>query len=190
MSTGFSRTSSIRVLAVLLLGVVIAGCLDRVVTGPDQAVASLAARLVIDNGGGQSGSIGGPLTTYLRVLVVDQSDIPVRNGRVNWAVSTGGGTLSKSFGSTDSAGHDSVAWTLGTTAGAQTVTASVTGLPAVTFTATATGSVSVDNGNSQIGSVSSALPTFLRVKVTGPSGTAISGVTVNWTSAVSEKPVA
>ena len=41
MSTGFSRTSSIRVLAVLMLGVVIAGCLDRVVTGPEHGVGSL-----------------------------------------------------------------------------------------------------------------------------------------------------
>ena len=147
-----------------------------------QATAQIGSSgaVVLDNGNGQTGAIGAALATYLRVLVVDQAGTPVIGGRVNWSVATGGGTLSKSSGLTDAAGNDNVAWTLGTTAGAQTVTATVTGVGAVTFAATAAGSITVNAGNGQSGTVSTQLASDFQVKVTGPTGTAIPGVTVNW----------
>jgi len=147
-----------------------------------QATAQVGSSgaVVVDNGNGQTGAIGAPLPVYLRVLIVDQSGTPVSSARVNWSVVSGGGTLSKSSGTTNNAGLDSLAWTLGTAAGNQSASASVTGVGSVTFTATAGGSIVVDNGNNQSGNVNTTLGTYLRVKVVGPTGAAISGVTVNW----------
>ena len=51
MSTGFSRTWSIRALVVVLFGAIVAGCLDHAVTGPDRANGvNFAARLVVLGG--------------------------------------------------------------------------------------------------------------------------------------------
>lgn len=156
------------------------------VTGLTSVTLSATAQIgstgavIVDNGNGQTGAIGAALATYLRVLVVDQSGTAVSSARVNWSVATGGGSLSKSSGTTGISGLDSLVWTLGTSAGAQSVTATVTGVGSVSFSATASGSIVVDAGNSQSGNVNTVLGSYLRVKVVGPTGTAIPNISVNW----------
>jgi len=67
--------------------------------------------------------------------VTDSQGKNVRGVTVAWAAASG--TLSAASSITDGGGNASVEWTLGTTAGSQTATATVTGLTAVTFTAMA-----------------------------------------------------
>jgi len=94
--------------------------------------------LVSKSGGdAQAWYYNNPLPTAFTVTVIDANATAVPGVRVDWAIITGnGGSLSHTVDSTDSKG---VATTLLTLGGATTyvVTATVTGLPQVTFTATA-----------------------------------------------------
>ena len=87
-------------------------------------------------GDGQAGVVGAALGTPL-VVQVTASGAPQAGVPVTWDVGGGGGSLSAASTSTGSDGRAQVAWTLGTAAGAQSVTASIQGGGQVTFTATA-----------------------------------------------------
>lgn len=71
----------------------------------------------------------------LRVRVTDSSYlIPIAGARVNLAI-TGGGAIDSQAVVTDTSGYASLGlWTLGGTPGTNTLVASLTGLPPVTFT--------------------------------------------------------
>jgi YVTN family beta-propeller protein len=70
--------------------------------------------------------------------VVDAGGAGVPGISVTFVVSTGGGTLTGASTSTSAAGVATVgSWTLGTVAGANTVTATAAGIPSVVFAATA-----------------------------------------------------
>lgn len=75
--------------------------------------------------------VGAMLPIPLSIRVADQQDRNVRGATVVWSVSSG--TLSALSSRTDENGVASVNWTLGTTSGTQTGTATVSGLPPVTF---------------------------------------------------------
>lgn len=85
----------------------------------------------------QTAEIGTAPPLPLSVVVSDASNRPVSGVLVTFAVAAGGGTLSSSTQTTDANGVASVTWTLGNTFGVKTVTATVTGLPVVTFNAIA-----------------------------------------------------
>jgi hypothetical protein len=98
-----------------------------------------ASAIAADGGNGQSGPVGSTLAEPLVVLVTDGSGDPVGGVAVRWDVQNGG-SVSPAEVETGSDGRASVERTLGTGAGEQMTTASVTGLQGspVTFTATAT----------------------------------------------------
>jgi hypothetical protein len=85
-------------------------------------------------GDGQVGRIGQALPDSLVVLVKDADGRPYRGAIVSW---NGGGTLSNTSITSASDGRAAVRWVLGETAGRQTTTATVSGLPSVVFAATA-----------------------------------------------------
>src|SRR6476661_8978948 len=94
------------------------------------------ANVILVSGDAQpSAEVGTKLPGPLTVRVTDSQGKNVRGVNVAWAAASG--TLGAASSITDAGGNASVEWTLGTTAGSQTATATVTGLPAVTFTATA-----------------------------------------------------
>lgn len=102
------------------------------------ATAGAAAKLVVDQGNNQTGSINTSLTTPIRARLTDQFDNPVAATSVTWAVVTGGGSVTPASSVTDASGVAAAAWTLGGTLGAQTVRASKQGVQDVlTFAATA-----------------------------------------------------
>ncbi len=103
-------------------------------------VASAPANLAVSAGQGQSGLASAALGTPLAVLVTDLNANPVSGVTVNWAVTTGGGSVTTPTSVTNAAGIATMAWTLGAAAGAQTVTATSNGLAGspLTFNATAT----------------------------------------------------
>jgi glucose/arabinose dehydrogenase len=101
-----------------------------------QGTAQLEA---VANSNDQSANIGLPVAVAPAVLVRNPSGSPQAGVTVTFAVASGSGSVQNGTATSGSNGIASAgAWTLGTTAGAQTLTASATGYPSVTFRATAT----------------------------------------------------
>ena len=97
-----------------------------------------ATQLVVIAGNSQTAVIDDTLPVPLRVRATNEAGAGVAGARVSWAAA-GGGQVSSSPTITDAQGEAVATWVLGPTVGAQTVTASVTGLNGspLTFTATA-----------------------------------------------------
>ena len=94
-----------------------------------------------DAGNSQSATVATAVTTAPSVLVTDTNGNPVSGVAVTFAVASGGGSVSGGSATTNSSGIATVGgWTLGTGAGANTLTATAAGLSGspVTFTATGT----------------------------------------------------
>lgn len=101
------------------------------------AAPASANVVTVISGNGQSGQAGKPLPDSLVIQVTDQFDNPVVGAAVTWT--TGQGSVSPATGVTNAQGVSRTRWTLGGTAGSQTVVASVAGIPdPVSFSATAT----------------------------------------------------
>ena len=102
-------------------------------------VAGLPATVTLNAGDGLSATVGQAVPTAPSVLVEDAYGNPVPGAGVTFQVTGGGGSVTNTTATTDSAGIATAgAWTLGTTAGANTLAAACTnlvGLP-VDFTAT------------------------------------------------------
>src|SRR5512147_59756 len=94
-------------------------------TNPTQIVASA--------GENQVGAAGQQLGAALEVTVKDASGSPVANVSVTWAVASGGGSVTPGSNTTGADGKATATRTLGPGAGAQTATATVSGLTPATF---------------------------------------------------------
>ena len=99
------------------------------------------ASITIVSGNSQTGVAGSVLPDALTVRVADSGARPVAGVTVSWAVTAGGGSVAPASSITDSGGAANTRWTLGTTAGANRVTATVAGISGVMFEATATAAV-------------------------------------------------
>ncbi len=97
-----------------------------------------AAGVRIVSGNDQSGPAGQALPADLVVGVADADGNPVSGATVQWRVLTGGGTVEPSSSTTGADGQARARWTLGGTAGTNTLEASVADVGSVTFEATAT----------------------------------------------------
>lgn len=130
----------------------------------------------------QIGTVGQALANPISVSVLAANGTPVAGVMVSWAVQSGGGSISITSSPTDSLGNASVSWTLGTVAGADSLTATVGGLSAITISATANAGAPVAlvkvSGDGQ--TVSAGSSTSFIVKAVDTYGNAVSGVTVAW----------
>lgn len=147
-----------------------------------------AANMVKNAGDAQSATVGTAVATAPSVKITDQYGNPVPGVSVTFAVATGGGSVTGGSASTDAGGIATVgSWTLGTTAGSNTLNASSTGLTTVTFTATGTAgppaNISKTAGDEQVGSVGNAVSTAPAVHVTDQYGNPVPSITVNFTVA-------
>jgi hypothetical protein len=167
----------------LLVTALLAGCSSDK-TGPDSnapAVIESVAALPL------AGTAGQPLNDSVRVRVSDSRGNAASGITVAWGVTSGGGTTSPSNSSTGPDGVARTRWTLGTGAGANTLTATVQGLSPLTLTATgqpgspATGAVS--GGDDQTATVGAVLADSLAVLVRDAHGNGVAGVPVSWTVA-------
>jgi len=126
-----------------LLGVVTC---DDDPSGPPEPAAVVAV-----DGDAQVVTVGSDVA--LVVEVRDQGGQPIAGVEVTWSIASGGGALSSVSSTTGADGRATVTWTLGGTAGVQSVEATA-GSASVTFTATATpgdaDDVSVTPGNTTI----------------------------------------
>ena len=96
------------------------------------------------SGDNQSGRPGAELANPFVVEVVDENGDPVSGTTVAFAVTAGGGSVSPTSATTNASGRAQTTLTLGDAIGDNTVTARVTGIPAVTFRAGAGATVVLD----------------------------------------------
>lgn len=98
--------------------------------------AGAAAKVAITQGNNQTAAPSATIVPAPAVLVTDKYANPISAVTVTFAVASGGGSVT---GATPSTGSNGVArvggWTLGPTAGTNTLTATVTGVAPVQFTA-------------------------------------------------------
>lgn len=105
-------------------------------------ITTTATSMALNAGDGQSGVVAVTLGTQYAVRVLDAGGAPVQGVQVHWAVDAAGGDLVPATSLTDVSGIARSTRTLGTVAGPQTATASVSGL---------TGSPVVFNASAQPG---------------------------------------
>ena len=132
-----------------------------------------AATMAIQAGNGQAAQVGTAVTTPPAVLVTDQFGNPVSGTSVTFAVGSGGGSVVGGAATTGTNGIAAVtSWTMGTVVGANTLTATSTGLSGspLTFTATATVGaalqIAISTGDGQSATVGQAVATDPAVLVT------------------------
>ncbi len=118
------------------------------------------------------------------VIVTDENGAPAGGVTVNFVVASGGGSVSAASAQTDGSGVASVAWTLGTTAGPNSLSASTGTLATVTFNATGTAgaaaSLTKSAGDNQTGAPGAAVAVAPAVTVKDANGNPKSGVTVTF----------
>ena len=167
---------------------------EDAVTPPNSAVSAsvdytetlVATALEVVSGDGQSAQVGNALANPLVVQVNDQNGDAFAGATVSFT--TTGGTLSTASATTGANGQASTSLTLPNTAGEYTVTASVSGLTDVTFTATASAvplvatTLEIVSGDNQSGVVSTALANDLVVRVLDQNSNAFSGSTVTFST--------
>ena len=154
--------------------------------------------LAIVAGNNQSGTVSTALGTPLIVRQVDANGNPVVGASVIFAIASGGGSVTPAIAATDVNGRATANWTLGSFAGAQTVTATA-GAKTVTFVATGSpagggggggggtltpAQIVLISGNGQVGRSATQLPSPLIVEVRDASGIPVSGISVTFTQAV------
>ena len=135
------------------------------------------------SGDGQAGMVGEPLAQPLVVRVTDAYGNPIAGANVSWSAGAGG-SVTPSSGVADANGYAQAAWTLGTVAGEQHVTAS-SGQSAITvFTAAAAPGPPVDaspaSGDGQAAPAGGQLAQPLVAKVVDMYGNGVAGVAVQW----------
>ncbi len=165
----------------LATAILVAACGDSGSdTQPDPAEA-----LAKTAGDQQEGIVGQELPEPLSVRLTTNG-APTSGVTVNW--STAVGTLNSTSVPTDVNGVASTRWTLGTTSGAQTATAAVSGAAGspVTFSATAVAAAAAvleeADGNGQTGEINTQLSEPVQARVTDEFGNAVADVPVNWTA--------
>lgn len=145
-----------------------------------------ATTISVASGGGQTATVGQALPSEVVVRVDDQNGSPMAGRGVAFALVSGGGSFDPASATTDAGGMASTSWTLGTTAGAQQMRATVTGVSGLSATVDATAtadvadSVVVVHGANQIGIVSQPLFDSLVVKVFDQYRNAVPGHAVTF----------
>jgi len=106
------------------------------VTFTATATAGAPTQLLIAAGNFQSAPAGTAVSDVICAAVRDANNLPAAGVTVTWGDVTGGGSLSGEMQLTDASGIARLgSWTLGTSPGINTITASSAGLPSITFTA-------------------------------------------------------
>ncbi|MFL5606044.1 MAG: beta strand repeat-containing protein, partial [Gemmatimonadaceae bacterium] len=155
-------------------------------------VLSLATHLAVAGGDLQVDSAGLALARPFAVRVTDDAGLPVQGTTVAWSRTAGTGAPATATSVSDASGLASLAYTLGTAIGADTVRASLPGVAgsagAVLFTARAisraASAIAVVSGDAQATTVLGTLAAPLLVRVTDSFGNPVAGVSVTWSASV------
>lgn len=175
-----------RPLSAPLLDLALAGFLAIVAcqkpTAPSTSAKTAApAALAVVQGNGQTAQAGRLLAAPVVLRVVDASGRGIPRIPATVIVSTGGGSVDPATAVSDSVGEVRLRWTLGTSASAQALQASV-GSVATTVAATALfpAEIVVAQGSQQSGKVATALKSDVVVRVVGAGNTPMVGVAVTF----------
>ncbi len=150
-------------------------------------LAGAASKVAVNAGNNQTATVGAAVATAPSVLVTDVYNNPVGGVAVNFAVASGGGSIPGGSATTNASGIAAVAsWTLGTTAGANTLRAtsgSLTGSP-VSFAATgiagAPTKIAKKDGDGQTAHIGAPVSVAPSVLVTDAYNNPVSGVTITF----------
>jgi hypothetical protein len=169
--------------AILVAGA--AGCGSKESAAPAPSVVPVAMTAITATS--LTGTVRQQVTPPPAVRVVGSDGRPFAGVTVTFTVGSGGGTVSGGSVTTDASGVAGVgSWTLGPTAGQQTLTAAASSLGAITFTAVAApgapASLAVSSGNAQTGEVGAALANPIAVVVRDQDGNPVPDVTVNFSA--------
>jgi hypothetical protein len=152
--------------------------------------AAAPTSIVIEAGNGQAATVNTAVPTAPSVILRDQFNNPVPGVAVTFAVGSGGGTVSPITPVTT--GTNGIAtvtsWTLGSTAGGNTLTAAASGAGIagnpVTFTATGTAGsatqIAVSAGNGESATVNTAVSTAPSVIVRDQFSNPVQGLAVTF----------
>jgi adhesin/invasin len=139
------------------------------------------------SGEGQTGTAGGAVTNPLVVRVIDGSGHAVSGATVTF-VATGGATVATSTATTDANGLASTTATLGTKAGVDSITASVSGatIDPQVFTVTvnpgAPAAIAALNGSTQTVNAARGSTVTVGAVVTDQFGNVVPNAVVNFTA--------
>ena len=151
-------------------------------TDPAPVPASLAAVSATT----QAAVVGVPVSAPPTVRVMDSRGRPMAGVPVAFAVTGGDGSVAAPSVQTDAQGHASVAWTMGTAARENLVSATAAGLAPVEFRARAAAAQPVTleklGGDGQTGAVGTVLRDSFAVRVLDSFGNGVPGVTVHFVS--------
>lgn len=172
---------AILTLAAFATAAAITACGDDEVTAPTVTPTAIAAATPTSGTGIAAATVPGPAVT-----VTDASGAPAAGVIVRFKVTAGGGAIQYPNVATDAQGVASGGvWQLGPTVGVNTVTATVEGLPAVTFNVTTTPGpptqITVIAGSGQRADSTTTLPVALSVRVSDIGGNLAPGQAVTFT---------
>ncbi|WP_309671015.1 leishmanolysin-related zinc metalloendopeptidase [Gemmatimonas sp.] len=163
----------------LLVGALglLAGC------GSDPQVPSAAAATASTT---VSAAVAASVAAVPAVRITDAKGKGVKNVMVRWRITGGGGkVVNDSVRTTGSGDATSGGWTLGTTAGQQTLQATADGIPAVTFTATANAGplsrLTPVSATDQQATVNTPVPALPAVRAEDQYGNPVSGAAIVFT---------
>ncbi|CAN5596532.1 hypothetical protein BH23GEM10_BH23GEM10_03150 [soil metagenome] len=157
------------------------------IAGTAQITVRTVAAMRIHAGDNQTARVATALPILPAVRVTNADGGPVSGVAVTFAVAHGGGAVEHATAVTDASGiAQAGAWTLGTTAGPNALTAAVAGAADVTFAAMGTADVPANiaaaAGDAQTGRAGATLPIRPTVRVTDRFGNTVGGVTVGFTA--------
>jgi hypothetical protein len=157
-----------------------------VATETQLQVYGLLSTLSVTAGNNQSGTVGTTLPVAISVQVLNSyTSQPVPNVTINFSALPAGGSFSNPAPITNSAGIATTTYTLPTTPGAITITASspstTTSYLAETAIAGPPASITLISGGHQKGTVATTLPAPILVSVKDSYSNPLSGISVTFT---------
>ncbi|MCX6222965.1 MAG: autotransporter-associated beta strand repeat-containing protein [Bacteroidia bacterium] len=193
--TGTSAAFTAGVLSGVSLTPTVAGTgMTLIITGSTKTGTSAfnvnpgaATQIAINAGNGQSATVGTAVAILPSVIVKDANNNVVSGVAVTFAVAFGGGSATGLAATTNASGIATVgSWTLGTTAGANSLTATSAGLTGSPRTFTATGTagaatqIAINAGDGQTATAGSTVAILPSVIVKDVNNNVVSGVAVTF----------
>lgn len=162
---------------IALAAVLAIGACSESVLGPDDAASDVA----VLSGNNQSTRSAAVAAAPLVVRVTDRSGNPVFGASVRFVPAAGAGSVASGIVATDSSGRAQTTWTLAATPGTYTLSAFVTDVDTVQFTATVVADrLELVSGNTQSGLASGELANPIVVRLIDLLGRPVPGVAVTF----------
>jgi len=142
-----------------------------------------AVAIQVVAGQAQTAQMRSSLAGALTVRALDAVGLPVVDAAVSWSVTGGGGSANPAVSRTDAAGRASSTWSLGSTAGVQTLAATLNESLGAVFSATALAgppTTLLTTGDGQVAGAGAALAEPLAVQVVDAGGNLLEGVQTAW----------